>query len=129
MLLLVDDAQPKVDFAGLFKLGVHLEHGRERLLGMLKGPISVVEDADAVPQFRVLFCSLSAFVCLVPCSIYLWVGQVVQRLLVRPVGLLEVLHHEVAVAQCTPHLAVVGLDAEDACKVVDCLVRERVCVH
>ena len=54
MLLLVDDAEAEKDLVCLVKVLVHLEHRRERLLGIVEGAIAVVEDADAVPELRVL---------------------------------------------------------------------------
>jgi hypothetical protein len=54
LLLLVDDAESEVDFVGLLELGVHLENRGEGLLGVIERPIAVVQDADAVPQVRVL---------------------------------------------------------------------------
>jgi hypothetical protein len=33
---------------------VHAKHGREGLFGVVEGAVSVVEDADAIPQLGVL---------------------------------------------------------------------------
>ena len=53
-LLLVYNAQSKVDFVRLFKVWFHAHHLREGLFGMLEGAISIVENANAIPEFRLL---------------------------------------------------------------------------
>jgi len=54
VLLLVYDSQPEVNLVGFLEFGLHPEDAGERLFGMLKRSVSVIEDTDAVPQFRIL---------------------------------------------------------------------------
>jgi hypothetical protein len=54
VLLLVYNPQPEVDLVGLLEFGFHPEDARESLFGMLKRSISIVQDTDSVPEFRVL---------------------------------------------------------------------------
>jgi len=54
VLLLVYNPEPEVDLVGLFEFGLHTEDAGESLFGMLKRSISVVQDTDAVPEFRIL---------------------------------------------------------------------------
>ena len=70
---------------------------------MIQGAVPVVEDANAIPELRIL----------------LGVWEEVERLLVGRVGLLQVVLHEVAVAEGTPYLAVVLLEGEDTLEVLD----------
>ena len=48
-LLLVDDAETKVDLVGLLEVGLHAHDLGEGLLGQLERAETIVEDADAVP--------------------------------------------------------------------------------
>jgi hypothetical protein len=70
---------------------------------VIQGTVPVVEDADAIPELGIL----------------LGVGQEVESLLVGGVGLLQVVLHEVAMAEGTPYLAVVLLKGEHALEVFD----------
>lgn len=54
LLLLVDDAQAKVDFVGLFEIRLHAHDLGKGLLGMLEGAVAIVEDANAIPEFGFL---------------------------------------------------------------------------
>lgn len=81
LLLLVDDSQAEINLVGLFKLGSHAHDLRESFLCVVEGAIAVIQDADAVPQLR-----------------FLGVAQVIKGLLVGGVGLLQVIHHQMAVA-------------------------------
>ena len=85
---------------------VHSEDGGEGFLGMIQGAVSVVKDADAIPQFWVLLgmgrglLAVNARRCEAKKGkgvAYLWIGQEVESLLIGSVGLLEVVLHEVAV--------------------------------
>jgi hypothetical protein len=53
-LLLVYDAQAKVDFVRFFEVRCHAHDLRKGLFGVFEGTISIVEDANAVPQLRFL---------------------------------------------------------------------------
>jgi hypothetical protein len=87
---------------------LHTQNARESLLGVFQRSIAVVEDADAVPKLGVLStgtrCRVSTGqirVAPTGCRAShtnLGVRQSVQGLLVSSVGLLQVVHHEVAVA-------------------------------
>lgn len=54
LLLLVNNAQSEKDFVRLVKVLVHAQHAGKGLFGVLERPISVVENADAVPELWVL---------------------------------------------------------------------------
>ncbi len=47
----------------------------------------------------------------------------VERLLIRGVGSLQVVHHQVAMTHGTPSIAVLGNNVENALKVVDGLLK------
>jgi len=53
-LLLVNDAQSKVDFVRFFEVRRHAHDLRKGFFGVFEGAISIVEDANAVPQLRFL---------------------------------------------------------------------------
>ena len=71
---------------------------------MLERAVTIVEDADAIPQLGLL-----------------GIGEVVEGLLVGRVGLLQIIQHEVAVAQTAPDLSVVRFALEDLVQVLDCI--------
>lgn len=54
LLLLVDYAQTEKDLVGLVKVLVHAQDARKGFLGVFERAITVVQDADTVPKFRVL---------------------------------------------------------------------------
>ena len=54
LLLLVNYAEAEINFMGLVKVRLHLHDLGEGLLSMLKGAVSVVQDADTVPKSRLL---------------------------------------------------------------------------
>ena len=73
-LMLVDDSETEVDFIGLLKVcrrpvsawkhcaahgppltRIHLENARKGLFGVVKGSVSIVEYANSIPQFRLLY--------------------------------------------------------------------------
>lgn len=93
--MLVDDAQAEVDLVRLLEVGVQVQHTNERLFGVLQGPVPVIQNADAVPQ-----------------SGHVRIVQIVERPLVCGVRTLQVVHHEVAVAQETPGVSVLLVDVE-----------------
>jgi hypothetical protein len=97
LLLFVDYTEPKVDFVGLFEIGLHAHDLRKSFLGMLKRPISIIQDANAIPKFWFLINKVS-YVNSGDWFDYLRVSQVIQGLLVRRVSLLQVVHHQVTVA-------------------------------
>lgn len=49
LLLLVYYTQAKVDFVGLFKIGLHLHDLRESFLGVIQRTVSIVQYANAIP--------------------------------------------------------------------------------
>jgi hypothetical protein len=110
LLLFVDYTEPKVDFVGLFEIGLHAHDLRKSFLGMLKRPISIIQDANAIPKFW-----------------FLRVSQVIQGLLVRRVSLLQVVHHQVTVAQTAPNISIISIKLEDVLKILDSLVELLLC--
>lgn len=52
LLLLVDDAKSEVDLIGFFEIGLHAHDLREGFLGMLEGTVPIIQNADAIPEFR-----------------------------------------------------------------------------
>jgi hypothetical protein len=52
--LFVDYAESEVYFVGLFKVGVHGHDMRESFLGMLEGPMAIVQNTDTIPQSGLL---------------------------------------------------------------------------
>jgi hypothetical protein len=52
-------------------------------------------------------------------SAHLWVRKIIKGLLISGIGVLEIVLHQIAVAQGAPDVAVFALEAEDALKVVD----------
>ena len=54
MLLFIDDSEPKVDFIGLVKCRVHSHDLTECLLGVFETTVPIIENADSVPEFRLL---------------------------------------------------------------------------
>jgi len=54
LLLLVYYAEAKVDLVCLLEVGLHAHDLRESLFGMLQRAITIVQDANAVPQLRLL---------------------------------------------------------------------------
>ena len=53
-LLFVNHSKAKVDFVALLKVGVHFQDSRESLLSVFVGAISIVEDANAIPQVGII---------------------------------------------------------------------------
>lgn len=53
-LLLVYYAQAKVDLVGLFEIWLHLHDLRKGFLGVIQRAIPVVQNTNAIPQFRLL---------------------------------------------------------------------------
>lgn len=53
-LLLVNYTKTEVDLIGLVEVRRHAHHLRESFFCMVQRAISIVEDADAIPQFRLL---------------------------------------------------------------------------
>jgi hypothetical protein len=62
-LMLVNDTQSEIDFVCLFKVPVHFENAGEGLLGMLKGTVTVIQDANAVPKLWLLGVSVVMIHC------------------------------------------------------------------
>jgi hypothetical protein len=98
LLLLVNYTEPEVDFVGLFEVRLHAHDLREGLFGMLKRSIAIVENANAIPKFRFLDNLSITMINQEDCFGYLRVPKVVQGLLVRRVGLLQIVHHQITVA-------------------------------
>jgi hypothetical protein len=51
LLLLVNYTQAKVDFVGLFEIGLHAHDLRKRFFGMLKRSIAIIKNSNAIPKF------------------------------------------------------------------------------
>lgn len=95
--MLVNYAQAEINLVGLLKSWLHAHDLRERLFGMLKGAIAIVKDTNAIPELGFL-CGISMECCNRVLETYLWIGQVIQSLLVSRICLLQVVHHQVAMA-------------------------------
>lgn len=54
VLLLVDNAQSEVDLIGFLKVGCHAHDLGKGLFRVVQGTISVIQDADSVPEFGFL---------------------------------------------------------------------------
>lgn len=54
LLLLVYYAQSKVNLIGLFEVWFHAHDLGKGLFGVLEGAVTIVENANAVPQFWLL---------------------------------------------------------------------------
>jgi hypothetical protein len=54
LLLLVYYAEAEVDLVCLLEVGLHSHDLRESLFGVLQRAIAIVQDANAVPQLRLL---------------------------------------------------------------------------
>jgi len=54
-----------------------------------------------------------------PVITHLGIAQVIQSLLVGSISLLQIIHHQVTVAQATPGLAAGGIQFQDILKVLD----------
>lgn len=102
LLLLVNDTESEVDLVCLLEVGLHAHDLREGFLGVLQRAVAIVQDTNAIPKLRLF-----------------GVRQVVQGLLVGRVGLLQIVHHEVTMAQAAPDLSIRGLDDEDVPEVLD----------
>lgn len=55
----------------------------------------------------------------IKCNAYLRIAQVVESLLVRGVCLLQVIHHEMAVAQATPSLSIARIQLQNILQVLN----------
>lgn len=99
LLLLVYYSETEVDFIGLFKVRRHAHDLRESLFGVVERSITIIQDTNAVPQFGFLGRVLLAMITNLTKKIAtnLGVSQVIERLLVRSVGFLQVVHHKVTV--------------------------------
>ena len=53
-LLLIDNSETKVDFIALLEFWVHFQNRSEGFFSMLKGTVSVIENANSIPQVGVL---------------------------------------------------------------------------
>jgi len=57
VLLFVYYSEPEVDFVCLLKIGLNVHNLRESLFSVVVAAIPVVQNADAIPQHRVLWIS------------------------------------------------------------------------
>ena len=95
-LLLVNYAKTEIDFICLFEVWSHAHDLGECLFGVVERAISVIENTYAVPQFRLLhhgMVSLMRAFAIRFNGAYLWILKMVKSLLVRRVGILQVVHH------------------------------------
>lgn len=99
-LVLVNDTETEVDLVGLVKVGVQVQHTDKGLFSVLQGAVTVVQDTDSVPQLG-----------------HIGVVQEVESTLVGSVSPLQVVHHEIAVAQEPPCVTV--LVVEQKCLLVE----------
>ena len=89
---------------------------------MVQGAIAIVQDADAIPELGILLEQHQPPILLFEeHETYLGVWEEIECLLVRGIGLLQVVLHEVAVAQCAPYFAILFLESQHTLKVFDCL--------
>lgn len=100
LLLLVYDTEAEINLVGLFEFGSHAHDLGESLLRMVQRTVAIIQYSDPIPQLR-----------------FLWVAQVIQGLLVGCVGLLQVIHHQMAVTQAAPCLSIGGIQLENVLKV------------
>lgn len=101
LLLFVYYSKAEVNFIGLFKVWGHAHDLRKGLLGMVKRPIAIIENANAVPQLGLLWNRTMKSATHPAVKIKytnLGISEVIERLLIRSVGFLQVVHHKVAVA-------------------------------
>lgn len=99
LLLFVDYAEPEVYFVGLVEVRLHVHDVGKRVFGMVERSISVIQDADAVPEAGFLRRRVSASPPLAGGGrTNLGVREMDQRSLVCYVGLLEIVHHEVTMS-------------------------------
>lgn len=140
LLLLVDDAQPEVDFVGFFKVGRHAHDLRKGLFGVIQRSVTIVENPDSIPQPRLLY-GESVHACkswrVVP-NTNLGVPEMVQGLLVGRIGFLKIVHHQMAVAfqvvsigcnarimetrqptETAPSLSALGIQLQDVLEILD----------
>lgn len=109
LLLLVYYTESEVYLVGLLEAGLHLHDLGESFLGMVQGSVAIVQDADSVPELRFLRDWSQWVVDKAGSLVFtdLRVAEVNQRILVSSIGLLQIIHHEVAVscARCVnqPH--------------------------
>lgn len=54
LLLFINNTQPKIDFVRLLKSRIHFHDSGKGFLSMFNRSIAIVQNADPVPQFRVL---------------------------------------------------------------------------
>lgn len=92
-LVLVYDTETEVDLIGLVKVGIQVQHTHKGLFSVLQGAVTVVQDTNSVPQLG-----------------HIGVIQEVEGTLVGSVGPLQVVHHEVTVAQEPPCVTVLVVE-------------------
>jgi hypothetical protein len=107
LMLLVNNPQPKVDLIRLFKVWIHSNDRGEGFLGMLKASVPVVQDSNPIPELWIL----NKHVRNIPT--YLWIWQMIQCLLIRIISLLKLIHHQIAMSDRSPHLAIRALDIKN----------------
>lgn len=100
LLLLVDYTQPEVYLMGLVEIRLHFHNLRKRIFGVVQGAVSVIQDANAVPEAGfLLFARVSK---LVMGRRKGWTNLRVRKMdqgrLVCIVRLLQIIHHQIAVS-------------------------------
>lgn len=101
LLLLVDYTKPEIDLVCFVEAGFHLHDLGEGFFRVIQGSIPIVQDTDTVPETRLL-----------------WVLEVDKSGLIRRIGILQVIHHEIAMAEAAPCLTVVRVELENPMQVV-----------
>jgi hypothetical protein len=101
--LLVNDAEPEIDFIGLFKVLIHPKNAREGLFGVLERAIAIVENADAVPKLCIL----------------LWTMEMEEGVLISIICTLKLILHEKAMSEGAPYVAVLVVDLNSTIEIFD----------
>jgi len=54
-LLFVNDPKSEIDFVCFFEMGIHADYATESFLGVFETSITIVKDANAIPQLGLGF--------------------------------------------------------------------------
>ena len=83
----------------LVEVGLHFHDLGERLFSMVQRAISVIEDANPVPEARFLMVRVSTLTDGKETeTANLWIWEMTQRCLIGIVCLLQVVHHQIAMS-------------------------------
>jgi hypothetical protein len=88
LLLFINYTEAEIYFIRLLEVGLHAHDLGKRLLGVLEGAITVIEDTNSVPKLGFLYMISFVRTRQLLDNKYLWIRQMIQRLLVSRVCLL-----------------------------------------